>query len=271
MLKVFFSSIKKYLLIYKAFMKNCIMAQMEYRFNFFISFFLDCAFLATRLVYVLIINESGIEINGWTSDGIILHIGVFTMLSGIYALCFVNNFFKISDYVRTGELDIYITKPISSQFMTTMRYVDFGMAIPDFFGGIIIVAIAWKRLNLDLDILTIMGFIGLLLCSSIVMYAIFLLPHVISFWIIKNKALKVISDSLFEFNNMPMIIYNKILQVTGIFILPIFTIANFPSMFLLGKLNGFFAIWAIVVPIISMLVIRLIWKKGMMSYTSTGS
>ena len=260
--------LKKHMHIYGLFIKNCLIAQMEYRFNFFMSLLLDCAFLLTRLLYVTVVYKTNLSVGDLNSDTILLFIGVFTFMSGVYAFFFVNNFFKISEYVRQGTLDILITKPISLQFFATLRYVDFGLAIPDTLGGLAMIIVACYKLNISLSILNILGFIGLILAGSVVMYSIFLLPHILSFWVVKTKAINNISDSLFEFNNMPMQIYNKWLQRIGIFIFPLFVITNFPSMLIIGKLTGIYAICAIIAPFLIFLLVKKFWDFAVKNYSS---
>lgn len=261
-------NIRKYVKLFFVFARNSLIAQMQYRFNFFTSFFLDCIYLVSRIIYVVIIYQTGVSINGWTSDGILLHIGIFNIMSGIYAFCFVGNFFQISNHIVKGTLDLYITKPVSSQFMLTLRSFDFGLSIPDILGGVAMVVVAWYRLGLGFHPLSILGFIALMLCGIVTMYSVFLLPHIISFWSLRNDAMKSISDSLFEINSMPMIIYNKAVQVGGLFILPLLTIASYPSSFLQGKLSGFQLVWAFIVPVVWFSLIHWIWKKGIDRYNS---
>lgn len=268
---IILKGLKKYLFIYSLFMKSCLMAQMEYRFNFYMSFLLDCAFLLIRILYVVVVYQTGIVVNGLSPDAILLFIGTFTVMSGVYAFFYVNNFFKVSEYVRQGMMDVFITKPISLQFMVTLRYVDFGLAIPDLIGGAIMIFTACSRLGISFNILNIMGFIGLLVSSTIITYGIFLFPHILSFWVVKTTAINNITDTLFEFNNMPMDIYSKWIQRIGLFIVPLFVISNFPAMFLLNRLNTTYIIWAIVAPVICLTLVILFWRFAIKNYTSASS
>ncbi len=263
-----FKELKKHVYIYGVFIKNCLIAQMEYRFNFYMSLLLDFAFLITRLLYVRVVYKTNLSVLDLNPDTILLFIGVFTLMSGVYAFFFVNNFFKISEYIRQGTLDILITKPISLQFFATLRYVDFGLAIPDTVGGLAMIMIACFKLNIKFSILNVLGFIGLILAGVIVMYSIFLLPHILSFWVVNTKAINNISDSLFEFNNMPMKIYSKWLQRIGVFVFPIFVITNFPSMFIIEKLGGIYAVWAIIAPVLVFLLVKKFWDFAVKSYSS---
>lgn len=263
--------IKKYFNVYIAFVKNCIIAQMEYRFNFYISFLFDCAFLLTRIIYVAVVYQTQVEINGLSADQILIFIGTFTIMSGIYGFFYVNNFFRISDYIRQGNLDLLMVKPISLQFMVTLRYVDLGISLPDLIGGTIMVIVACMKLNISVSFTSILGYLLLLISGTIIMYVIFLLPHILSFWIVKTTAINNIVDALFEFNNMPMFIYSKWMQRIGLFLVPLFAISNFPAMFLLNLMTIKYIIWAIAAPIILLVILRLVWNLAIKNYTSASS
>lgn len=70
---------------------------------------------------------------------------------------------------------------------------------------------------------------------------------------------------------MPMVIYTKIIQRIGIFLIPIFTISNFPSMFLVGKISNTLLIWAYIVPIILFVLVRIFWNYAIKNYSSASS
>ncbi|MGR0287282.1 ABC-2 family transporter protein [Bacillus subtilis subsp. subtilis] len=128
-------------------------------------------------------------------------------------------------------------KPVSLQFMLTLRKIDFSMILSNFLGGTAMVIMAILKLNIDLTFSYFLGYILLIFLGVIVAYTLFLIPQLLSFWIIETKAIFNISDKAWDFNTMPMVIYTKIIQRIGIFLIPIFTISNFPSMFLVGKIS----------------------------------
>lgn len=265
------NEIKKHIFIYYVFVKNCLISQMEYRVNFITGIIVECVFLCIKTSYVIVVYSTGVVINGLTPDAVLLFIGTYTIINGVMCGLFFYNFISLSDYVREGTLDFFITKPISLQFMATLRKVDFGTPIPNMVGGTVMIVIAWSRLGLRLDFANIAGYLVLCAGSLIVTYAVLLIPSMASFWVIKTQSLNDITYALWDFNNMPMGIYSKLIQRVGIFIIPIFVISNFPPMFVLGKLNVAYAVWAVVVPLLSILVSRLVWRLAVKNYVSASS
>jgi ABC-2 type transport system permease protein len=102
----------------------------------------------------------------------------------------------------------------------------------------------------------------------VVAYSLFLLPQILSFWFMNASAIAEITDSFWDFSNVPMDIYNHTIQQVGVFVLPIFVITNFPPMFLLNKMHPVHQVWSVILPIVLLLLVRLLWKKGLRIYSS---
>ncbi len=263
--------IRKHLFIYFIFIKNCLAAQMEFRTNFITGIAMECGYLIVKIMYVVVIYRSGKMIHGLSPDAILLFIGTFVIITGFYAGLYMMNFFQMREQIRSGNLDLLITKPVSLQFMLTLRRSDMGIMVIDLTAGIIMVVIGWSRLHIPFDIINALGFIGFLVGGSAMGYAIFLLPQILSFWFINTSAIAELTDSFWDFNNVPMIIYNKMIQRVGVFIFPIFVVTNFPALFVLGRMNVIYMIWGIIAPVLLLTITRLAWNWAVKNYSSASS
>jgi len=263
--------IRKHLLIYLLFVKNSVMAQMEYRFNFIGNLAMESGYLLVKLSYVVVVYRSGVKIQGLSPDEILLFIGTFVMLTAVYAGMFMINNFRLRGKIKDGELDLLLTKPVSLQFMATLRQADMTIFSVDFIAGWIMVGIAWARLGIPFNFATLGGYVGFLVISSLVSYSLFLLPQIFSFWLMNTSAIAEITDSFWDFNNMPMDIYHPWIRQVGVFLLPIFVITNFPPMFLLNKMPPVYLAWSALLPILLLVVVRALWSKGLRSYNSASS
>jgi ABC-2 type transport system permease protein len=265
------NEIRKHLFIYFIFVKNCLMAQMEYRFNFIGNLAMETGYLCVKLSYAVVVYRSGVQINGLSPDEILLFIGTFITLTGVYAGLFMLNNFGLRTKIKDGDLDLLLTKPVSLQFLATLRQVDLTIFSVDILAGGVLVVIAWARLGIPVTLGTVGGYALFFAISSLVSYSLFLLPQILSFWLMNTTAIADITDSFWDFNSMPMAIYSRWIQQIGIFILPIFVITNFPPMFLLGKIPPLYLGWAILLPVALLMVVRLAWSRGVKQYNSASS
>jgi ABC-2 type transport system permease protein len=263
--------IKKHLQIYVLFVKNSLMAQMEYRFNFIGNFSMETGYLLVKLSYIVVVYRSGVQINGLSPDEILLFIGTFIFMTAFYAGMFMINNFRLLGKIKDGDLDVLLTKPVSVQFMATLRQTDVTIFTVDALAGGIIIIIAWARLGIPVTFYTAGGFALFIAISAAVSYSLFLLPQILSFWLMNTSAIAEITDSFWDFNSMPMGIYTETIKQIGVFILPIFVITNFPPLFLLGKMPPVYMAWALVLPLLLLLVVRLLWQRGLRSYASASS
>ena len=267
----FIREIKKHLFIYIMFVKFSVMSQMEYRFNFIGNLSMETGYLFYKLSYVVVVYRSGVTINGLSPDEILLFIGTFVTLTGIYAGLFMINNFQLRGKIKDGDLDLLLTKPVSLQFMATLRQADVTIFSVDVIAGLIMVSIAWSRLGIPVTLFHVGGYAVFAALSCLVAYGLFLLPQILSFWLMNTSAIAEITDSFWDFNNMPMDIYTFTIRQVGVFILPIFVISNFPPMFVLHKMPPIYLAWAFLLPVILLYLVRLLWKRGLMSYSSASS
>jgi len=263
--------LRKHLVIYGLFLKNSLIAQMEYRFNFIGNVAMETGYLFVKLSYVAVIYRSGVKINGLSPDEILLFIGTFIALTAVYAGLFMINVFGLRAKIRDGDLDLFLTKPVSLQFMATLRSADLAIFGVDFVAGAIVVAIAWGRLGLPVNLVTVGGYLGFMLISALVAYSLFLLPNLLSFWFVNTSSIAEIADSFWDFNSLPMGIYPRWVGALGVFVLPIFIITNFPPLFVLHKLPSAYLAWSLVVPLVLLGLVRFIWTRGVRSYSSASS
>lgn len=261
----------RHIYIYGKFVKNCIIKLMMYRANFFMSLAVEVAFLFTKLLYVLVVYNAGMSIKGFSPDNILLYSGTFIIMSGIHVSLFFFNFSKIQEYVKEGSLDMFITKPVSLQFMVTLRNVDIATAIPNIAVGIICVVLGFGKSGITVNAVTLFGFVGFIFTGVIIAYCVTLIPELLCFWTIKGTAVHEISDSLWNLNSMPMKIYKKWMQSIGTFLFPIFLISNYSFLFVVGKLDKTAIVWGILSPVLCLFLVRLVWKLAIKNYTSASS
>jgi ABC-2 type transport system permease protein len=259
---------KRYLVIYWMFIKNSLMSQMEYRVNFIISACVQLAHMGIKLTYVIVLYNVGININGFTPDEMMIMIGTYSALSGVFVSFFLINFGSLSSHIKSGGLDTLIVKPISLQFMVTLRHVDLAFAAVSLVVGGTMVGIGWYRADVAFTFVNLIGYIGFTLWGLFLTYSVFLIPNIISFWTVSVNGISQFVNQLWDFNNMPMAIYNGVFKIIGTFIIPVFLITNIGGLFILDKLSPLMIVWSIIAPIFFFILCRVLWNKAMKHYVS---
>ena len=260
--------IKKYARVYGLFIRCSIMGVMEYRVNFVTGVAVECCFLLVKLLYVVIAFLPGLSINSLSPYFIMLYVGNYTIITGIYNGLFAENLWWLPFNIRTGALDLMLVKPISTQFFISTRKLSLPMLTANVLTGITMVIIAFTNIDGSIGVASIVLFLVTLFCGVSVAYFIFLLPMLLSFWTIESRGLITISDKAWDINMMPMQIYRTNVRRIFIFILPLFAITNFQPLALLNQLEYVYLIWIILCPIMLFFITRVLFKKGIRKYTS---
>lgn len=267
----FWKELRKHVLLYFLLLRNCLASQLEYRVNFLTGIAMEAGYLLVKLLYVIVIYRTGVTIRGLRPDEMLLFAGTFILISGLYAGLFMMNNFQLGRLIRDGSLDLLITKPVSLQFLATLSRTDLGLLLTDFIAGAVMIVIGWSRLGLPVTPVNVAGFAWFTLGGAMVGYSLFLLPQLLSFRFVNVSAIAEVGDSFWDFNNMPMQMYNRAIQQIGVFVLPIFVITNFPALFILRRMSTAYFIWGIAAPIIMLALVRLFWRTAIRNYSSASS
>lgn len=264
--------LKKYSQIYWLFFKNSLSAQMQYRFNFAMGILVDCVFFLNKLIYALIVYQTGSYIEGLSPDEVLLYVGTFSIVQGLYTTFFLVNLNQtLPESIRTGDLDLYMVKPISLQFMVSCQYIELSTMIPDLLGGIVVVCIAASRLGLEISTLNVLGYAGLIVIGVMLSYGILFSIQLLAFFFIKIQAISDLTGELFGLNNLPSKVYHKSIQFIGTFVVPIFLVTNLAPRYLMNRLGKWSAIGFICITIAILMVCRKLWKRVLRAYTSACS
>lgn len=267
----FLFELRKHLKLWQIFMKNSLIAQLEYRANFYTGIAMEIGYLLAKVVYLIVVYKTGVSINGLSPDEILVFFGSYMIVTGSYVGFYMMNLFEISNKVSSGDFDLILVKPASTQFLLTLRRSDMACLTVDVLAGLVAVGIGVSRLNLQLNVLSVLGYVGYVAAGSIVGYGIFLLPQLLAFRMVKTNAVAAFVDSFWDFNNMPMGIYNKLIQGLGVFLIPIFVVTNFPALFILRKMSLLHALWGIAAPILLLMLTRIVFRRALRQYTSASS
>ncbi|WP_235941238.1 ABC transporter permease [Paenibacillus puerhi] len=270
-MQAWLGTLKNYFIVYGLFVKNCFMAQMEYRFNFFLGIGVEIAYLISKLLYVLVVYKTDLHIGDISPDGILMFVGTFTLMTGIYSGFFFYNSLKITEYVREGTLDLLMVKPISLQFLVTLRYIHFGTPIPNVLAGIIMISIGWEAMGIPITFLNLLGYCLFIAVATILTYCLMFLPALLSFWFVNTGGLAMIFYSIWDANNMPMAIYARWVRRIAVFVLPFMIITNFGPLWVMDKLSVYELAWGLSVPVFMLVCFRLLWKSAIKNYSSASS
>lgn len=271
MITALFTELRRYLRISITLFRCRVSRQMIYRASFWTAFWVDLLlFLIILLTFSAIYTEVG-EIGGWTLAHMAVFLGTFTILDALYMSTYFFGVISIPDQVRTGALDLYLTKPASALFLVSVDKMDFGsimLTVP----GMLMVAWGVRELQIPFNLIRIAGYILLVAVMYLLMYCLMIVLRAPAFWLLRITAFSELENALVEFSfRIPGVIFRGVWKVLLYVVLPYGLMATIPAQFITGGMH--LRHWLLVGGVFAgfwVLAIGL-WRLGLRRYGSASS
>ncbi len=263
---------KRYLNLYKVFLSCAIKSKLEYKKDTIISVIAFLVSNICQLICLYLIIRNIPSLNGWGMYELAFMYG-FAMFPKALDHFFTDALWMIGYfYVRTGEMDRMLIRPISPLFHVvaeTFQPAAFGELIMG--TALLIVSIPkvtfiWSAGNVSLFAVAII--FGALIFSSLK-----LMTCSVALWTKVSGQLVQVVYNMNDFAKYPVSIYNKGMRFFLSFIIPFALVISIPvDSFFKGNYNP----WIVIIEIIVITTILtclgfFIWSKGIKSYESSGS
>jgi len=244
---------------------------MENRFDFLFRAIPTTLSLCINLLVISFIFSKINAVSGWNKEELFLLLGTYNIVWGIFFGLFIQNMAKINSYISRGDLDLFLTKPINSQFyISIVNPIDFGEAATLIL-GLILVTRGVSILNIDLNLIQVVTYVMIILSAVTLAYSLWFITMTFSFWIGRVYGLHEAFISFFEINKYPSDIFNGLIKNVFVYFLPLGVMVTFPTKFLLGKLDPILMIWGIVSGFGFLYISHLFWNFSLERYSSASS
>lgn len=230
---------------------------------------------AIELLGILVVFTQVRSLGGFSSTEVVLMYGLAATAFGLAILC-VEQIEKLPEYVRTGQFDVMLLRPLSTlaQLLTAdlalkrLGRVGTGLAV-----------LGWSLTTLQLDWTPVRALVAATapLVGAVILAALFVAANTVSFWLIDGQeaANSVTYGSNFA-TSYPITVYGPWLRRLMCFVLPGAFVAYFPALALLGRPDplGLPDALRYSPPLVAALTVALttlIWRAGVRHYQGTGS
>lgn len=258
----------QYLRIYSHIFKLNISRALQYRTDFFLELFASLLETFLNLLFIDIIFSNINALNSWSFSDMLLLYSMWMLGFAFYEM-FFQNVETFPEYVRQGDLDVVMLKPVNPLFFISTTKINYTAISKLIIGGtIFIYAYAEGELNWGLS--EWLWFVCFLFFANMLNYALYASVVSIAFWLGNIPGIIGIIGIFWLSTRYPTDIYPKFIRILFLAIPLAFT-SYFPTLYLLGKENGYIGLLSPLVAIIWLLIAVILWKKGAKNYTSTGT
>lgn len=199
----------------------------------------------------------------------LLLLGTFTLARSIYQAFLNDGLWFLPRHVRTGRLDLYLTKPVNSQFLFTVQQEDFGDLIRSVFGVLIII---YSLRNLGIVITTgqFVVYLLLVLTSVVGFCSVFSIFITLSFWLVDLENIGNFISEIISLGRIPVSVFPKAISFLLTFVIPVAFASMVPAEVLLGRSSWLLVVYGIFLSFTLLYVSHRFWNFALKHYTSAG-
>ncbi len=261
---------KRYLLVAQLFFKNSLMSQLEYRFEFLSWTIVSALWIFLTLVIVNLVFGQVSSVAGWTREQVLIVVALSGIFTGLLWMFIIPSLLDLSESVRKGNLDFYLTKPINVRYLLSVNKYDMDN-IFRLIALTLYLLFVIGLINYDIPPLSLLAFFALFFMGLIIFYNFFFIMATTSFWLIDITNLEDLYANLLNIGRYPVYIFEGTLRIVFMVIIPVAFIATFPTEFLIGKGNYTTLIVGLILVVVSTIISQKFWNFAIKRYSSASS
>lgn len=244
---------------------------MMFRLGFFGPFFVDGSLFLVQLLVFEAVYGNVEQIGGWGKGEMILYIGTFSLLNAVNMVVYFFGVIGIPGKIKSGEMDLYLTKPISPLLRLTFEKINPG-SIPLVIMSVVIILYGAASAGVVWNLKVIVRYCFWVLLMQVLYYDMEVIIRSISFFVISTAKLERIEEAGIEIcMQLPGTVYYGVYKLIFCVILPYGIMATIPVKSLIGECNAQVAVYGILLVLLFSVLTGLTWKKGIRHYNSASS
>lgn len=242
-----------------------------FRLDFFSPFFVDGSLFLIQLLAFGAVYANVDSIGSWGRGEMILYIGSFSLINALNMTIYFFGVNGIPGKVKSGELDLYLSKPVSPLFRLTFENITPG-SIPLILLSICIIGYGIGISDIELTVPGTGAYIFWILIMTVLYYDMAVLIRSVSLYFVTMARMEQIEEAgLGLCMTLPGIAFYGVYKVIFYLILPYGIIATLPVQSMVGELEPGMAAYGIGVVVLFSLLTGIVWKKGLRHYNSASS
>ena len=238
-----------------------------FRLDFFAPFFVDGSLFLIQLLAFGVVYSNVETIGSWGRGEMILYIGTFSLLNAVNMTIYFFGVIRIPHKIRSGELDLYLSKPVSPLFRLTFENISPG-SIPLILMSVCIIAYGASELTFA-RLAACLFWIALM---EILYYEMEVMIRSISLYTVSMARMEQLEEAGIDLcMKLPGIAFYGVYKVIFYLLLPYGIMATLPVQSMIGEMTPQTAAYGIGVVSLFSAITCAMWKCGLKHYNSASS
>jgi len=272
-----------YLRVFLTFARNSLVRDMTFRVNFLIDTISSMSWVFMNLGFYILVFEYTPMIGdqtGWGKHEFFLFLSTTLLINSLVQAFFMTNADEFGELIRTGNLDFALLKPMDTQFLVSLRRIEWS-SLGNCLVGLALMGYSLWRLGHVPGLIEILLYPFYLACGVAILYSLMFTMAATSVRLGRNQTLFDFWFYITNFSRYPMEIYDgpfgRILRWFFTFIIPVLVVVNVPARLLVRPFNPqsqsdwLLPVFAIFATILSLTISRKVFNWALLSYRSASS
>lgn len=243
---------------------------MVFRFNFFGAFFVDGSMFLLQLITFSAIYGQTDAIGGWNRGAMQVFIGTFSMINALNMVVFFFGVNAIPRKVLSGELDLYLCKPMNPLLRLSLESIDAG-SLPLVFLSVLIILSGVRQLPVMPGPGQTAVYLLLIPVMTLLWYDVMLLVRTVPFFFPSARRFERVEELLTLCFKVPGTLFKGVFKLLFYLVIPYGVMATFPVQALTGALNPAGFLYALLLAGFFTFIALFVWKKALQNYQSASS
>ncbi|MCI9016092.1 MAG: hypothetical protein HFJ53_02855 [Clostridia bacterium] len=255
--------------LYFSFLKASLKEMLIYRLDCIVGMISQIVTQLVEIIFIWIVFQNTDSLAGWNFMQILLLYGVILISIGISDFCFDALYDIGPKYIRNGEFDKILLRPVHPLISIIGSSKEF-TALGYFALGLFLTITMLIKLMMPITIILVLKIIFFSIVGAAIIGAINTIFSIASFWTYRSNEVIWSFYRIYTFAQYPLDIYNKFIKLLITAILPFAFVAYYPTMNYLGMNSKMIYIAPIIMVILWIIAIK-VWNIALSKYRSTGT
>ncbi|MCB0336810.1 MAG: ABC-2 family transporter protein [Bdellovibrionales bacterium] len=243
---------------------------MEFRFDLFFRFIMDCIFYALSFAFFEILFLHTDTLAGWQHHEVVFFVAGGLILDAVFMTFIARNIWDIPRLINKGELDFLLIRPVPTLFLMMSRHFE----LSSFLNLLVSFGVLIFGTTLFPDPLSMSAWFGwllFLLNGMLLMVCLRMFTVLPVFWTHSNFGFHMLFMSLEQVTERPEVIFRGVSHVIFTTVFPFLVMTSFPARWVFGSLSSFECLYALMLSACFWLFTRYVWQRGLRVYSSASS
>ncbi|MFF0339370.1 ABC transporter permease [Kribbella sp. NPDC004875] len=256
--------------LWRRFLGQAVVRETHYRAHFLTTLLVGLVQLGLGIVPTLLLFGFTQQVHGWSRAEVIALVGVFQIVTGLMATFVAPNLNRMTAYLTEGELDGVLLRPVSSQFYLTLRWINVA-ELTNVASGIAVLVIGLVQSGIRPGAGQVLQAVVLVGCGLVLLTAVWSAMSFLAFWLQSVGPIGVVFLSLVEAGRYPLVFFPLAVRTFLTFAFPVAFATTFPVRAMAGDLGWGPVALGIGLAVVATLLVRLLWRRGLLTYSSASS